>query len=221
MSAPIPAVTSRRAATLAALARHRVSAIVRAPDREKAERAMEAAVQGGFRIVEFTLTTPGALDLVRAFSKRPGLVVGAGTVLELRMAREAVAAGAEFLVSPVTEPEIIREAQTLDVVSIPGTYTPTEMLLAHRAGAEVLKVFPAPADLPAFVTQIRGPFPEFRLYPTAGVTPENIEAVLKAGAFGAGFVASLFTPADMASENYAGIEARARGIVEKVRPFLS
>ena len=221
MSVRVPAVTTRRAATLASIERHKVSAIIRAADRQKAERAMEAAVAGGFHIVEFTLTTPGALDLVREFSKRPGLVVGAGTVLETRVAREAVAAGAEFLVSPVTDPDIIREAQTLDVVCVPGTFTPTEMLLAHRSGAELLKVFPAPGDLPAFIAQVRGPFPEFRLFPTAGVTPENIEAVLKAGAFGAGFVASLFKPDDMSSGNYAAIEARARAILETVRPFLN
>jgi len=220
MSAQVPAVTSRRAATLASIERHKVSAIIRAADGQKAERAMDAAVAGGFRIVEFTLTTPGALDLVREFSKRPGLVVGAGTVLDARVAREAVAAGAEFLVSPVTDPDIIREAHMLDAVCIPGTFTPTEMLLAHRAGAELLKIFPAPADLPAFITQVRGPFPEFRLFPTAGVTVENVEAVLKAGAFGAGFVASLFRAEDVASGNFEAIEARAKGIMEKVRPFL-
>ena len=220
MSARVPVVTSRRAATLASIERHKVSAIIRAADRQKAERAMDAAVAGGFRVVEFTLTTPGALDLVREFSKRPGLVVGAGTVLDVRVAREAVAAGAEFLVSPVADLDIIREAHTLDAVCIPGTFTPTEMLLAHRAGAELLKIFPAPGDLPAFITQVRGPFPDFRLFPTAGVTAENVEAVLKAGAFGAGFVASLFKPDDMASGNYAGIEARARGILETVQPFL-
>jgi 2-dehydro-3-deoxyphosphogluconate aldolase / (4S)-4-hydroxy-2-oxoglutarate aldolase len=220
MSTPV-ASSTRRAATLAALAQHRVSAIIRASDRAKAERAMDAAVRGGFRVVEFTLTTPGALDLVAAFAKRGDLVVGAGTVLEPRVARDAVAAGASFLVSPVTDPEIIREAQALDVVSIPGTSTPTEMLAAHRAGADILKIFPAPADLPAFITQVRGPFPELRLFPTAGVTLENIEAVLRAGAFGAGFVASLFTAADLASGNFGAIEAQARTICDKVKPFLS
>jgi len=220
MSLRVPVVTSRRAATLASIGRHKVSAIIRAADREKAERAMEAAVAGGFRVVEFTLTTPGALDLVREFSKRPGLVVGAGTVLDTRVAKDAVAAGAEFLVSPVTDPEIIREAQALDVVCIPGVFTPTEMLLAHRSGAELLKIFPAPADLPAFITQVRGPFPELKLFPTAGVTQENIEGILKAGAFGAGFVASLFRPDDIAAGNFDAIESRAKAIVEKIRPLL-
>jgi 2-dehydro-3-deoxyphosphogluconate aldolase/(4S)-4-hydroxy-2-oxoglutarate aldolase len=221
MSVRVPVVTTRRAATLASIERHKVSAIIRAADREKARKAMDAAVAGGFRVVEFTLTTPGAMDLIREFSKRPGLVVGAGTVLDTHVARDAVAAGAEFLVSPVTDPEIIREAQALDAVCIPGTFTPTEMLLAHRTGADLLKIFPAPADLPAFITQVRGPFPEFRLFPTAGVTADNIESILKAGAFGAGFVASLFKSDDIASGNFAAIEARANGIMEKVRPFLT
>ncbi|HET9232722.1 MAG TPA: bifunctional 4-hydroxy-2-oxoglutarate aldolase/2-dehydro-3-deoxy-phosphogluconate aldolase [Candidatus Eisenbacteria bacterium] len=217
MSARVDTAPSRRAATLADIQRHRVSAIIRAGDRGKAERAMDAAVRGGFRIVEFTLTTPGALDLVREFASRRDLVVGAGTVLDVQVAREAVAAGARFLVSPVTDPEVIRETLALDAVSIPGTSTPTEMLAAIRAGAEILKIFPAPADLPAFITQVRGPFPDWRLFPTAGVTQQNVEAVLRAGAFGAGFVASLFTPADMASGDYAAIENRARVILETVR----
>ena len=206
-----------RAATLAEIARHRMSAILRTHDRDRALGAMEAAVTGGFRIIEFTLTTPGALELVSMFSRREGLTVGAGTVLEPAQAREAVAAGARFLVSPVVDPEIIGLARSLGAVCIPGTYTPTEMLAAHRAGAEILKIFPAPADLPAFVTQVRGPFPQFKLFPTAGVTADNFEAVLKAGAFGVGFVASLFAPSDIAAGNYAAIEARARMIQERMK----
>jgi len=196
------------------MGRLRLSAIVRAKDRETAAGAMEAAVRGGFRMVEFTLTTPGALDLVADFAGRDGLLVGAGTVLSPGSAREAVEAGARFLVSPVVDPEVIAEARRLGVASVPGCATPTELVTAHRAGADILKIFPAPADITAFVTQVRGPLPDLKLFPTAGVTEDNFEAVLAAGAFGVGFVASLFHPADMANGRFEAIEERARRITE-------
>lgn len=199
------------------IGRRRVSAILRTDDQGKARKAMAAAVAGGFRLIEFTLTTPGAMQLVNEFSKNRDLLVGAGTVLDPGTAKEAVAAGARFLVSPVVDPEVIRAAQDLGVPSIPGASTPTEMLAAHRAGAPILKVFPAPADVASFVTQVRGPFPDWKLYPTAGITLENFPAVLKAGAFGVGFVASLFTPADLAAGDFDAILKRSEGIMTRLR----
>ena len=86
---------------------------------------MRAAVDGGFRMIEFTLTTPGAMELIAEFARRTDLLVGAGTVLTLQQARQAVAAGARFLVSPICDPTIVAEAAALDAVSIPGAYTPT------------------------------------------------------------------------------------------------
>jgi 2-dehydro-3-deoxyphosphogluconate aldolase/(4S)-4-hydroxy-2-oxoglutarate aldolase len=210
-----PRAMPGREATLGAIGERRLSAILRTDDRARAAAAMEAAVAGGFRLVEFTLTIPGALELVREFSRREGLLVGAGTVLSVEEARNAVAAGARFLVSPVCDPEVIAEARRLDVVSIPGTSTPTEMLAAHRAGADIVKVFPAPADLPTFLKQVRGPLPFLKLFPTAGVTPDNFRAVLEAGAFGVGFVASLFAPEDVSRGNVAAIEERARDIFRR------
>jgi len=202
----------RRNGIVEEMGRRRVSAIVRSKDRDTASGAMEAAVAGGFRMIEFTLTTPGALELVEEFSRREDLLVGAGTVLTPSLAKEAVAAGARFLVSPVVDPEVIQEARRLDVASVPGCSTPTEMMAARRAGADIVKIFPAPADVTTFVTQVRGPLPDLKLFPTAGVTEENFQAVLAAGAFGVGFVASLFHPDDMARRRFAAIEERARRI---------
>src|SRR6266581_1772677 len=112
----------------------KASAILRCPARETAVLAMEAAVRGGFRIVEFTLTIPGALDLVEEFSRRPDLIVGAGTVLTTDEARTAVKRGARFLVSPVMDPQVISVGLSEGVAVIPGCHTPTEMLAAQRAG---------------------------------------------------------------------------------------
>ncbi len=201
---------------LAAIKRWKVGAIIRTDDEQLASDAMKAAVAGGFRMVEFTLTTPGALELIADFAKEPGLLVGAGTVMSQENARDAVNAGASFLVSPVCDSEVIAEARSLDVVSIPGTFTPTEMMAAHRHGADIVKLFPPPGDIAAYVAAILGPLPFLHIYPTAGVTPENFVAVLRAGAIGVGFVGSLFDPTDMAARDYTAIERRAADIIRRV-----
>jgi Entner-Doudoroff aldolase len=174
---------------------------------------MDAAVRGGFRVVEFTLTTPGALDLIREFARQDGLVVGAGTVLTEDDARSAVAAGARFLVSPVVDAAIISLAGSLGVAMIPGTFTPTEMLHAHRSGAPLQKLFPAPANGPAYVKACLGPMPFLRIVPTAGVDASNAAALLEAGSWAVGFVAPLFVPEDLQAGRFDRIEARARECV--------
>jgi Entner-Doudoroff aldolase len=198
------------------LGRHRASAILRTTIAEAAAPAMEAAIRGGFRVIEFTLTTPGALDLVRAFAGRDDVVVGAGTVLTPDEARAAVDAGARFLVSPVTDEAVIETALELGVAAMPGTHTPTEMLRAHRAGAPLQKLFPAPGIGPKFVKATLGPLPFLRIVPTNGVHLNNAEAYLKAGAFAVGFVAPVFDPHDLAEGRFDRVEARARQLVEAV-----
>jgi 2-dehydro-3-deoxyphosphogluconate aldolase/(4S)-4-hydroxy-2-oxoglutarate aldolase len=198
-------------------AAERCSAILRTPHAEAVAPAMEAAVAGGFRIVEFTLNTPGALEHVAAFAARPGLLVGAGTVLELREAEAAVEAGARFLVSPVADPALIRWCADRGILCVPGVFTPAEMLAAHRAGAPVLKLFPGPPDGPAWVKVCRGPLPFLRIFPTSGVTEQNARAYLEAGAFGVGFVNVLFEPADLAAGRFEAVRERAERMVRIVR----
>jgi 2-dehydro-3-deoxyphosphogluconate aldolase / (4S)-4-hydroxy-2-oxoglutarate aldolase len=210
-------ITSRRQVTLTEIGRLRASAIIRTNAMETAAAAMEAAVAGGFRMVEFTLTTPGALELIRQFAARPDILVGAGTVLTVEEARAAVKAGARFLVSPITDAAIIKEAAALDVVCIPGTFTPTEMTTADRLGADIVKLFPAPAEVAEYVAAILAPLPHLKIFPTAGVTADNFRAILRAGAFGVGFVKSLFDPALLAKRDYAAIERKAREIHSLVR----
>lgn len=178
---------------------------------------MNAAVRAGFRVCEFTLTVPGAMALIGEFSAKPDLVVGAGTVLTIQEAREAVSAGARFLVSPVVDDAVIAEATRLGVAMIPGCATPTEMLRAHRAGAPFQKLFPAPGTGPAWVAQTLGPLPFLRIVPTSGVTIENAAAYLRAGAFAVGFVNSLFEPGDVRAERWGAIEQRGRAMLEAVR----
>lgn len=195
----------------------RASAILRTSDRALARAAMRAAVRGGFRVIEFTFSIPGAVELIAEFARDPNVVVGAGTVLTVEEARQAVAAGARFLVSPVMDPVVIEQATRLGVAMMPGCSTPTEMLQAHRCGAALQKLFPAPGTGPAWVAQTLGPLPFLRIVPTAGVTLENAAAYLKAGAFAVGFVNSLFEPADVKAGRWDIIESRARAMLEAVR----
>jgi 2-dehydro-3-deoxyphosphogluconate aldolase/(4S)-4-hydroxy-2-oxoglutarate aldolase len=197
--------------------REKASAILRTNQQDKAALAMEAAIRGGFTVVEFTLSIPGAYDLVREFSQREGLVVGTGTVMDEVEARHSVAAGARFLVSPVVDEAVIAVAAELGVACMPGTHTPTEMLRAHRAGAPLCKLFPAPGSGPAWVRSVLGPMPYLRIVPTNGVDEHNAGEWIGAGAFAVGFTAPLFKPADLAAGDWDAIEARARRCLAAAR----
>lgn len=201
---------------VALLGRERASAILRTDLEEAAAPAMHAAVRGGFRVVEFTLTTPGALERIGEFARLDGVVVGAGTVLTVEEARAAVEAGARFLVSPVVDEAVIEEAARLGVAAMPGTHTPTEMLRAHRAGAQLQKLFPAPGLGPAYAAACLGPLPFLRVVPTNGVDASNAGAWLAAGAHALGFVAPLFDAAEVRDGNVAAVEARARRLLAAV-----
>jgi len=194
----------------------KISAIIRTDDHKVAEQAMQAAVDGGFRVVEFTLTTPGSLNLITQFRENDDLIVGAGTVMSPIIAQEAVEAGAQFLVSPVCNVDVIQEAEKLDVVSIPGTFTATEMETAHRAGADFVKLFPAPANVAEYIRFILAPLPYLKIFPTSGVNLDNMLDVLQAGAAGTGFVRPLFDPEMIRNKNYDGIRQRAEAIVERL-----
>jgi Entner-Doudoroff aldolase len=209
-----------RSAVLAALTEHRCSAILRT-DRTAAVRpALAAVTDAGFRVVEVTLTTPDCFDHIGALAEQPGLVVGAGTVLSVEDAKEAMAAGARFLVSPVFDPQVLAFCRQHDLLSIPGTYTPTEMLAAHKAGADLVKLFPGPANGPEFVKACLGPMPFLRIFPTSGVTEQNAADWLRAGCFGVGFTGSLFDPDDLRHGRFEAIRARAERMLATVRDCL-
>ena len=198
------------------LLERKISAIIRTDDHKVAEQAMQAAVDGGFRVVEFTLTTPGSLNLITQFRENDDLIVGAGTVMSPTIVQEAVEAGAQFLVSPVCNVDVIQEAEKLDVVSIPGTFTATEMETAHRAGADFVKLFPAPENVAEYIRFILAPLPYLKIFPTSGVNLDNMLDVLQAGAAGIGFVRPLFDPEMIRNKNYDGIRQRAEAIVERL-----
>ncbi|HLQ38789.1 MAG TPA: bifunctional 4-hydroxy-2-oxoglutarate aldolase/2-dehydro-3-deoxy-phosphogluconate aldolase [Planctomycetota bacterium] len=211
----------RRDAALAAFTRYRCSAILRTDLPAAVRPALEAAITGGCRIVEVTLTTPDALDHIAALAERKQLTVGAGTVLTIDQAKEALAAGAVFVVSPITDPQLITFCRQHDLLSVPGTSTPTEMMTAHHAGADLVKLFPAPANGPEFVRACRAPLPFLKIFPTGGVTEDNINDWLLAGSFGVGFVGSLFAPDDLRAGRFDAVRARAARMVAKVDAFFA
>jgi Entner-Doudoroff aldolase len=206
----------KEAELLRELHRARVFAVLRTTSQEGARSAMRAALRGGIRIAEFTLNTPGAIDLIREFSSSGEAIVGAGTVLTPEDARDAKAAGAAFLVTPVLDPKVIEEAIRLGLPIAPGCHTPTEMWRAYQAGAALQKLFPAGPGGPDYLKACLGPMPFLRLVPTHGVTPENVADYLRAGAFAVGLVNSLFVPDDIANQRWEKIEARARAAVRAV-----
>jgi len=193
--------------------RARASAILRTSIADAVRPAMEAAIRGGFEIVEFTLNTPGALAGIERTASERKVTVGAGTVLDVEQARDAVRAGARFLVSPVVDEAVIEEALRLGVAMIPGAHTPNELLRAQRAGAPLQKLFPAPADGPGFVRACLGPLPTLRIVPTSGVDGTNAARFLAAGAWAVGFVGPLFDPDDLCAARFDRIEQRARQLL--------
>lgn len=202
------------------LRKERGSAILRTKETAVAREAMKAAIGSGFKIIEFTLTIPGVYDLISEFAADSGLTVGAGTILTAEEAHRAVNAGAKFLVSPVLDEEVIATANSLNVAMMPGCSTPTEMLRAHRLGAPLQKLFPAPGTGADWVRHTMGPLPMLKIVPTSGVTLQNAEAYLDAGAWAVGFTASLFSLDVLAKRNYSEIEMRAKdmvGLLEKHR----
>lgn len=160
-----------------------VIAIVRLDDGSQLGAVAEAIQAGGIDVIEFTMTTPGALDAIaEAAANSKGVLIGAGTVLDADTARKAIDAGAEFIVSPATDPRVISAAHEHDKAALPGAYTPTEIVRAIELGADLVKLFPAGMLGPNYIKAIKGPLPHARLLPTGGVSLENAAAFFKAGA---------------------------------------
>ena len=206
--------TSPRPPLPAGLVTGGVVAIARGRTADTAPQVADALVAGGVLAFEITLNEPvvGALRAIESVANRaPGLAIGAGTVLSIDSARLAVDAGATFLVMPHTDPELVAWAAGRGVPTLPGAFTPTEVLAAWRAGAAAVKLFPASVAGPAFVRECHGPFPDIPLVPSGGVTAETAADFIRAGAVAVGVGSWLFGDAEP-----SGVSARARQVVEAV-----
>lgn len=181
---------------------HKIVAIIRGVAPADVPRVAEALYTGGIRLLEVTLNSPGALTAIETLSGQMEgrMLIGAGTVLAASDANNAIAAGARFIISPTWDAAVIRTARDAGVVSIPGAYTPTEVLQAYKAGGEIIKVFPAQSA--AYIKDLRGPLPHIPLMPTGGVNQENIGAFKNAGAVAFGIGSSLVDAKYTVDANY-------------------
>jgi 2-dehydro-3-deoxyphosphogluconate aldolase/(4S)-4-hydroxy-2-oxoglutarate aldolase len=195
-----------------------VVAVVRMKDAALAMRTIEAIHAGGVSAIEVTVTTPGAIELIAEVTKSLGdaVLVGVGSVLDVETARRAVAAGARYVVSPVFDEAVVREAHSLGVAAMPGAFTPAEVLRAHRAGADVVKVFPSEVLGPAFLKGVMAPMPFLKLMPTGGVTPDNVGSWIRAGAVAVGAGGALMDPKLIAAGDFDGLTALARRLADGV-----
>ena len=184
-------------------------------DAARLGEAAAALRRGGVTAIEITMTVPGAADIIRelARTKPAGTLIGAGTVLDAGTATEVIAAGADFVVSPVTDRDTIQACREAGVLVAPGAFTPTEIVAAWRAGADIVKVFPATSLGPQFFRDLRGPLPFVRLMPTGGVTLENARLFLAAGACAVGIGTALVDAKSVEAGDWEAIETRARVLV--------
>jgi 2-dehydro-3-deoxyphosphogluconate aldolase / (4S)-4-hydroxy-2-oxoglutarate aldolase len=199
-----------------------IVAVVRAPDPAGLVEVVRALADGGVTVAEVTFTVPGAAGVIREAKKQLGdrVLLGAGTVLDPETARAAILAGAEFIVSPTVNVEVIRLCRRYDKLVMPGAFTPTEILTAWEAGADVVKVFPADVLGPAFFRAMRGPLPQVKLMPTGGVDLTTATEFLNAGAVCLGVGSQLVHPAFVAGRAFDKITELAKRyaqVVEAVR----
>jgi 2-dehydro-3-deoxyphosphogluconate aldolase/(4S)-4-hydroxy-2-oxoglutarate aldolase len=198
------------------LVAQRVVPVLRLASAAMTIRAVDCLREAGFGTFEITLTTPGAVELVAELHARIGAtaVVGAGTVTDLDSARRCIDAGAQFLVSPCVVPGLAALAHEAGRAALIGGFTPTEVLAAHREGADVVKVFPASMGGPGYLAALHAVFPDVLLCPTGGVTLDNLAKYLAAGAALVGIGNNLLDQDALAAGDIARVIAGARRFLE-------
>ena len=189
-----------------------VVAIMRAKSSEQLIEAAEAVLAGGINAIEVTMTTPGALTVIEKAVSKFGndVLFGAGSVLDAETARMAILAGAQFIVCPTFKPATIEICKRYSVPVMPGAYTPTEILTAWEAGADIVKVFPASVGGPAFIKALKGPLPQIRLAAVGGVDLANTADFFKAGVDVVGVGGELVSQNLLDKKDFAIITERAR-----------
>src|SRR5580765_537997 len=211
-------VTQSRAAVTARIEALGVVAVIRLKDPGKLRAVVDAMAEGGVRALEVTMTVPGAVDLIRTLAPTlpAGFLLGAGTVTDPATARAVIDAGASFVVGPVFRPEVVAACHERDVSAIPGCFSPTEILAAHEAGADIVKVFPATMLGPQFIKDVRAPLPQLRLMPTGGVTLDNAGDWIRAGAVAVGIGSALVDASAAGRGQFDILTANARRVVAGV-----
>ena len=196
-----------------------IVAVVRSPDSRQLVDVVGALADGGVTVVEITMTVPNALDVLHQAQQTLGdrVLLGAGTVLDAETARTVLLAGAEYVVTPTLNLEVIRLCRRYDKLVMPGAFTPTEILTAWEAGADIVKVFPADVVGPAFFKALHGPLPQVRLMPTGGVDLKTAVSFLQAGACCLGVGGQLVEPQAVARRDFERIRDLARQFIALVQ----
>jgi len=194
-------------------------AIVRLERSSELVKVAKAIAAGGVSVIEFTLTTPGALRTIEESTRELGdqVLIGAGTVLDGETARAAILAGAEFVVAPTLNLDVIEICHRYDKLVVPGAYTPTEILTAWEHGADFVKVFPAEIGGPAYLKAVRAPLPQVKMIPVGGVSLETAEAFLRAGAVALGVGSNLVDRKAVAEGRLEQLTASALALSQVVR----
>lgn len=203
---------------LARLIEGKIVAVVRLDSADELVKVANALKEGGITTIEFTMSAPGVLEMIREATVHFGrdVLMGAGTVLDPETARAAILAGAEFIVTPSLNLATIEVCKRYGKPVIPGALTPTEILTAWEAGADMVKVFPASVMGPAYLKAVLAPLPQLRLVPTGGVSAENAAEYLKAGATALGVGGKLVDKAAVARGDWNAITAEARRLVTAI-----
>lgn len=197
----------------------KVIAVIRMSDPEKAARVVEAIRRGGVRAIEITMTTPSALEIIADMARRnsAGTLIGAGTVLDAPTAEKVIRAGAQFVVSPITNFDMIEACRRNETLVAPGALSPTEIMAAWERGADVVKVFPATSVGPKYFQDLKGPLPQVRLMPTGGVSIENAREFIRCGACCVAIGTALLDKKAIAAEDWDALTEKAKALVESLR----
>jgi 2-dehydro-3-deoxyphosphogluconate aldolase/(4S)-4-hydroxy-2-oxoglutarate aldolase len=198
-----------------------IVAVVRAESGALLVNVVRALAEGGVTAAEITFTVPDAVEVIRQVRREVGdaVALGAGTVLDPETARAALLAGAEYIVAPTVNLDVIRLCRRYDKPVMPGALTPTEVVTAWEAGADIVKIFPADVGGPAYLKALRGPLPQVRMMPTGGVDLNTAESFLKAGACCLGVGGSLVEPKAVAAGDFARLRDLASQYAAVVRKF--
>jgi len=196
--------------------KNKIVAIIRGADPVDVLKIADALQQGGVDILEVTLNSPNALQVIKELTdKKKDILIGAGTVLSVTDANASIDAGAKFIISPNVNVEIIAATKKLGIVSIPGAYTATEVLNAYLNGGDIIKIFPATSA--EYIKVLRGPLSHIPMMPTGGITPGNISEFKKAGAVAFGIGTSLVDVKNKITEEYLDrITENARKFVQAI-----
>jgi 2-dehydro-3-deoxyphosphogluconate aldolase/(4S)-4-hydroxy-2-oxoglutarate aldolase len=211
----------RKVEVLAELKKIGLVPVLRAASVEKALALATAIADGGVTVLEITMTVPGAIEVMKQLAKdRPDILIGAGTVLDAETARMCILEGAQFVVSPALNLGTIEMCHRYSIAVLPGALTPTEVVTAWQAGADVVKVFPASAMGGAkYLTALKGPLPQVEMVPTGGVSLATAKEFLEAGAFALGVGSDLVDTKAMAAGQPEKITATAKKYLEIVKEF--